>query len=137
MEEDGDEREIRKVELKEHMAEIWGKIGGGSLERWVAKIKRDMDDGEDEEKERWGETEDEEGCAWDDVNGGEISLSDLRKARKEEIDFMTKRKIWSETSVAECWEKTGKAPVTVRWVDVNKGSSEKPAVRCRLVARDL
>ena len=23
--------------------------------------------------------------------------------------------------MAECWEKTGKIPVTVRWVDTNKG----------------
>ena len=36
--------------------------------------------------------------------------------------------------MTECWDKTGKAPVSVRWVDVRKGSGE---VRSRLVARDF
>ena len=104
MEEGGDELPIQTVELEDRMAEIWEKIGGESLERWVAKVKSDMDNRENDEKERLQDTEAEEGWAWDDVNGGEILLSDLRKARKEEIDFMVARRIWSEAAVAECWE---------------------------------
>ena len=38
-----------------------------------------------------------------------------------------------ERPVAECWEKLGKAPVTVRWVDTMKSDG----VRSRLVARDF
>ena len=44
------------------------------------------------------------------------------------------RKVWEEKSVQECWEKTGNAPVGVRWFDVRKGSGE---VRSRLVSRDF
>ena len=36
--------------------------------------------------------------------------------------------------VRECWERTGRAPVSGRWVDVRKGSGE---VRSRYVARDF
>ena len=39
--------------------------------------------------------------------------------------------------VNDCWEKTGKRPVTVKWVDTDKGSEEAPNIRCRLVARDF
>ena len=55
----------------------------------------------------------------------------------EEIGFMQSRRIWTEVPVAECHRKTGKAPVSVRWVDVNKGSAENLEIRCRLVARDF
>ena len=32
---------------------------------------------------------------------------------------------------------TGKPPITVRWVDVNKGDNENPNIRSRLVARQI
>ena len=50
---------------------------------------------------------------------------------------MEKRGIWHTVKIEECWDKTGKAPVSVRWVDVNKGGLEKMEVRSRLVARDF
>ena len=37
----------------------------------------------------------------------------------------------------ECWDMTGKAPVTTKFVDLDKGTEEHPDVRCRLVARDF
>jgi hypothetical protein len=53
---------------------------------------------------------------------------------------MEKRKIWHLVPIQECWDKTGKDPVTVKWVDTNKGKSSKLEdiiARCRLVARDF
>ena len=38
--------------------------------------------------------------------------------------------------IAECWDKTGKSPVSVRWVDTDKASQGLFA-RSRLVARDF
>ena len=40
-------------------------------------------------------------------------------------------------SSAERVAVTGKKPVKVRWVDVNKGDDESPNVRCRIVAEDF
>ena len=37
----------------------------------------------------------------------------------------------------KCYDATGKAPITVRWVDVNKGDDISPRYRSRLVARQL
>merc|ERR1711994_768137 len=68
---------------------------------------------------------------------GVLPADKVREARYEEVDYMTNRGIWSEVSVQECWRKTGKAPVSVRWVDTNKGGAHEMCVRSRLVARDF
>ena len=46
---------------------------------------------------------------------------------------MQSRNIWSVKPISDRWEKTGKAFVTVRWVDVQKAEGD----RSRLVARDF
>ena len=45
--------------------------------------------------------------------------------------------VWEFRPIAECLEVSGKKPVNVRWVDVNKGDDESPNVRCRIVAKDF
>ena len=64
----------------------------------------------------------------------------MRAGRKEEVGFMGRRNIWGVRDVAECWARTGAAPVSVRWVDTDKGrwveGAGVPLVRCRLVSRD-
>ena len=37
----------------------------------------------------------------------------------------------------ESWNKTGKGPVSMRWVDANKGGIGSLEIRSRLVARDF
>ena len=39
--------------------------------------------------------------------------------------------------MGECYERTGKKPIGVRWVDVNKGDEKNPEYRSRLVAREV
>ncbi len=45
--------------------------------------------------------------------------------------------ICQEVNDDERWQKTGKSPVTVMWVDASKGTEESPAIRSRLAARDF
>lgn len=120
-----------------HLEEIWDKVGEKKLEDWVAEITKDIDAREGKHRGQTQEEDEAYEMAWDDVHGGDISTVDLRRARREEIEFMTGRKIWTETSEKECWSVKCKAPVSVRWVDVNKGTPEEPEIRCRLVARDF
>ena len=61
-----------------------------------------------------------------------LDLSKVREPRQEEVDYMKLRGIWAEVD-----RETGEKPVSVKWVDTNKGSDEVPVVRSRLVARDL
>ena len=50
---------------------------------------------------------------------------------------MVNKGIWSLVPIGMSWELTGKGPVSVRWVDQNKGGEGAMEVRCRLVARDF
>ena len=69
--------------------------------------------------------------------GGVLPLAEVNKARLEEISFMEKRGMWDLRPITECYAKTGKAPMSVRWVDTNKGDRIKMLIRSRLVARDF
>ena len=52
----------------------------------------------------------------------------------EEVNFMRKEHLWDVVPRSQA---DGHRVVSVRWVDTNKGSEEKPEVRSRLVARDF
>ena len=73
----------------------------------------------------------------DDLTGEYLPPELVRKAKIEEIMEIYRRGVWSETSTLECWQKTGSAPIRVRWVVVNKGDKENPIIRARLVARHI
>jgi hypothetical protein len=96
----------------------------------INEVAKAMDLESAEERYIWGEDGDEfEAMEEEDVLDGR----EVREARKEEVDYMEGRKIWSIRTVDECWMKMGKAPVSVRWVVVMKALG----VRSRLVARDF
>ena len=44
----------------------------------------------------------------------------MEEARKAEVDYMENRGIWTLRPVTDCWDRTGKDPVSVRWVDRRK-----------------
>ena len=97
---------------------------------WVNEVGEAGEGEEDEENMKLMQE------AWDDVNGGELPMGEVKKARGEEIGYMVNRGIWREVPIGMCWELTGKGPTSVRWVDVNKADEGGMEVRCRLVARD-
>ncbi len=45
--------------------------------------------------------------------------------------------MWEAATLKECWMKTGKGPISTRWVDVDKGRDGMVDVRSRLVAREF
>ena len=45
--------------------------------------------------------------------------------------------MWVLRPIQACWERLGKGPVSVKWVDTNKGTLVDMLVRSRLVARDF
>ena len=75
--------------------------------------------------------EDEVEWASDDVNGGVLLVKREKTARREETVYMEHRKIWHLVPIQESWDKTGKAPVSMRWVDTdkNKGIGEVMDIR--------
>ena len=75
--------------------------------------------------------------AFDDVSGQELKPELMVKARREEIAYFRETGVYEKVDLAEAWQATGKGPIAVRWVDINKGDSEHPNYRSRLVAKEF
>ena len=45
--------------------------------------------------------------AWDDVEGGELLIKEVKAARKEEVTYMENKEIWGLSPIQECWDKKG------------------------------
>ena len=74
---------------------------------------------------------------WDDVNGGWLKPDLVRAARAEELEWVKKQGVYEITDESICWNETGQAPITLKWVDTNKGDDEHPKYRSRLVVREI
>ena len=74
---------------------------------------------------------------FDERTGENLDTEMVRRSRLEELTFMDKVGLYEPASLEECFRETGRQPISTRWVDVNKGSEERPDVRSRLVARDF
>lgn len=105
--------------------------------KWISQIvveaREALEKAEDLLQEATFELEE----AWDDVHAKVLDVTKVREGRREEICYMKQRNIWSAVDVKDCWKTTGKGPITVKWVDTNKGSDQAPIIRCRLVAWDF
>ena len=75
--------------------------------------------------------------AWDDVSGARLKSEKVKKARQEEAEYIHKMNLYTKVPTAECHRRTGKAPIIVRWFDINKGDEDKHNYRSRLVAREI
>ena len=75
--------------------------------------------------------------AWDDITGSELDAEKVAAARAEEIDYIHKMKLYEKVTIDGCYKKTGKGPISVRWIDINKGDAQSPNYRSRLVAREI
>ena len=75
--------------------------------------------------------------AYDDVSGAQLDPKKVQQARREEVDYVRKMHLYDKVPITECRAKTGKNPITVRWIDINKGDSANPNYRSRLVAREI
>ena len=84
----------------------------------------------------------DDGQGWiavDDVTGQRLSPELMRAARKDEIEYFKKMGVYEKVDISEAWQHTGKAPIAVRWVDINKGDSGSPqsVVRQRVQYRGM
>ena len=61
----------------------------------------------------------------------------VRAARKKELEYFNSKGVWEKCRRAAAVAATGRKPITVRRVDVNKGDDDEPNYRSRLVAREI
>ena len=74
---------------------------------------------------------------YDDVSGKELPKQLAIRARETELEYSRFMKLWSKVPIKECYEKTGAAPIGVKWIEVNKGDDLNPNIRARLVAQEF
>ena len=73
----------------------------------------------------------------DDLTGQLLDRRPVREARRKELDVFESKGVWTKRAIDEARRRTGKPPITVRWVDVNKGDDTNPNISSRLVARQI
>ena len=71
--------------------------------------------------------------AWDDHTGAFVDAKKVKEARQFEMEYYDKMHVFDKVPIAQCWERTGKAPLKGRWVDIDKGKR----YRCRRVAEQF
>ena len=74
---------------------------------------------------------------FDDISGKQLNNSEVLRARMEEMEEIRKHGVYKKVPIEKCREKTGKEPISVRWVDVNKGDDVNTEIRSRLVAKEI
>ena len=73
----------------------------------------------------------------DDVSGVVLDTDGVQKARMEEMDIFRQYQVYTKVSEQESWNVTGKGPIGVRWIDINKGDTMSPEYKSRLVAKEI
>ena len=74
---------------------------------------------------------------YDDISGAPLPGELVEKAIGEEMAEYSKHNVYSKVPISQCLERTGKKPIGVRWVIVNKGDEVDYNVRARLVGKEF
>ena len=80
---------------------------------------------------------DHSGNFWDEMSGKQLNAEEVRAARLDEIKQFHSHDVYEKVPIEECWKSTGRAPVKIKWVDINKGDSVNHDYRSRLVAKEI
>ena len=62
----------------------------------------------------------------DDLGGQVLTFSLVEEARAAELLYFHSKGVWLKVPKSSARAQTGRPPVTVRWVDVNKGDGQNP-----------
>ena len=74
---------------------------------------------------------------FDDITGQPLDSNLVKAARQRELEYFENKGVWKMCSAQSAKQLTGRKPISVRWVDVNKGDDKEPNIRSRLVAREI
>ena len=70
---------------------------------------------------------------WDDHTGASLDAKKVKEARQLEMEYYDKMHVFDKAPIAQCWVRTGKAPLKARWVDIDRGTR----YRSRWVAKQF
>ncbi len=95
------------------------------------------DDEAEIERDMRGPSQGYSGAYRDDLTGQVLRDDLVKAARAVELAYFHSKKVWTKVPKSRARASSGRAPISVRWVDVNKGDDIHPNYRSRLVARQL
>mgnify|MGYP001237460270 CR=1 FL=1 len=58
---------------------------------------------------------------WDDVSGRALKPELVKEARDDERRGCLDANVFTKVPIQMCYDVTGAAPITTRWIDINKG----------------
>ena len=96
-----------------------------------------IDDEEEIHDSLYGPSQGYSGKYRDDLTGQILKDELVVAARIKELEYFTRKGVWVKVPRQRARQATGHPPITVRWVDVNKGDEMNPNYRSRLVARQI
>ena len=73
----------------------------------------------------------------DDLTGQPLRDDLVKIARAKELEFFCSKGVWLKVPRQRSFDRIGRPPISVRWVDVNKGDEYEPNYRSRFAARQL
>ena len=53
------------------------------------------------------------------------------------MSVVRKMEVWRKVRREECFQAIGRAPIKLRWADINKGDELHPKYRSRIVAKEI
>ncbi len=95
------------------------------------------DDDQDVERNLRGPSQGYSGKYRDDLTGQILKDALVLEARAAELAYFHSKGVWLKVPRETARARSGRPPISVRWVDVNKGDDQFPKYRSRLVARQL
>ena len=96
-----------------------------------------VDDEEEIVQHAYGPAQGFSGRFRDDLTGQVLRDDLVLQARLKELEFFHSKGVWIKVPRERARAVTGRNPISVRWVDVNKGDELEPKYRSRLVARQM
>ena len=123
------QREAKNRKVEREAGPLKRKREDGRDEAMVGEfeVNQEADDLEDED-----EFQDYQEDVYDNRTGELLDAKLTKRAENEDVTYMEQLEVGIQSTEEECWAKTGKAPVTTKWVRVSKGTSSNPFIRARL-----
>ena len=84
------------------------------------------DEEEEAAKQLFGPAQGYSGKYKDDLTGQPLRDDLVKAARAKELEFFRSKGVWTKVPRQTAYQKTGRPPISVRWVDVNKGDEHEP-----------
>jgi len=73
-----------------------------------------------------------------DANTGvELDPKKVAVARATELEWIKRQNVYSKVPTSMCYAETSRAPITLKWVDRNKGDTTRENYRSRFVVREI